>query len=357
MFYVSYILFEIPSNVMCKIVGPGRWLPLMTVCFGVRGRGGGGATDAQIISLCTAFVTDFGSACGVRFLLGVFEAGLLPGISYYFTRWYRKGELAFRVSLYIFTSPLGGAFSGLLASGILRIRSIGSVRSWAMLFLVEGLITIGLGTVAFFTLTDRPETARWLSPEERALAVARIKSENVGATTVLDELDRRKLALGIANPDTAACACIFLLNNITAQSMAFFLPTIVATIYPQSSVVSKQLHAVPPFVVGAASVVATNYFAWRLGRRLVFMMLLSPLPIVGYIMFLASTDPHVRYGATFVIAVGAFPFGALCPSQAAANTLSDTARSAGIGLVMVLGNIGGLIATWGFPKHDEPNYQ
>lgn len=292
----------------------------------------------------------------MRFLLGVFEAGLLPGISYYFTRWYRKSELAFRVSLYIFTSPLGGAFSGLLASGILKIRSIGTVRTWAMLFLVEGLITIGLGIMAFFTLTDRPETARWLSPEEKALAIARIKSENVGSKTVLDRLDKRKLLLGIANPNTAACAWIFLLDNITAQSMAFFLPTIVATIYPKNSVVSKQLHAVPPFVVGAASVVISNFLAWKLKKRLVIMMILSPLPIIGYIMFLASKDPHVRYGATFIIAIGSFPFGALCPSQAAANTLSDTARSAGIGLVMVMGNIGGLIATWGFPKYDEPDY-
>lgn len=292
----------------------------------------------------------------MRFLLGIFEAGLLPGISYYFTRWYRKSELAFRISLYICASPLGGAFSGLLASGILKISHIGSVRTWAMLFLVEGLITIGLGFISFFTLTDRPETARWLNPEEKALAIARIKSENVGTKTVLDKIDKRKLILGILNPNTAMCAWIFLLDNVTAQSMAFFLPTIVATIYPKNSVVSKQLHAVPPFVVGAVSVVVSNFLAWKLNKRLIIMMILAPLPIVGYIMFLASEDPHVRYGATFIIAIGSFPFGALCPSQAAANTLSDSARSAGIGLVMVMGNIGGLIATWAFPKYDEPNY-
>lgn len=293
----------------------------------------------------------------MRFLLGVFEAAMLPGISYYFTRWYRKSELAFRISLYIVMSPMGGAFSGLLASGILKIKSIGTVRTWAMLFLVEGLITIGIGILSFFTLTDRPETARWLTKEEKALAIARIKSENVGTKQVLDKIEPRKLIRGLMNPNTAICAWVFLLNNITAQSMAFFLPTIIATIYPHDTVVKKQLYAVPPFVVGGAVVVFANFMAWRLKTRLPVMMLLAPLPIVGYIMFLASKSPHVRYGATFLIASGSFPFGALCPSQAAANTLSDTARSAGIGLVMVMGNVGGLIATWGFPKHDEPDYQ
>ena len=80
-FYVAYIVFELPSNLLCKIVGPGRWLPLLTVAFG-------------ILSLCTAFVETFGSAIAVRFLLGVAEAGQLPGIAYYLSRWYRRDELA-----------------------------------------------------------------------------------------------------------------------------------------------------------------------------------------------------------------------------------------------------------------------
>jgi len=309
------------------------------------------------MSLCTAFVTNFSNACAVRFLLGIFESGLLPGIAYYLSRWYRKHELAFRVSLYIFTSPLGGAFSGLLASGILKLNGIGKVHTWQQLFLIEGIVTIGISIIAYFTLTDRPQTARWLTKDEKELAIARVKSENVGATEVLDRMDRKKLALGIFNPNTFVVAVIFLLDNVTAQSFGFFLPTIVATIYPKNSVISKQLHAVPPFVVGAASVVIVNFLSWRTHRRMLYYMIMSPLPIIGYIMFLASTNPHVRYAATFIIAIGSFPFGALCCSHAAANTLSDTARSAGIGFVMVMGNIGGLIATWGFPKSDGPNYQ
>jgi len=85
-------------------------------------------------------------------------------------------------------------------------------------------------------------------------------------------------------------------------------------------------------------------------------MLSAPLVIVGYIMFLATTNPQVRYAATFLIASGAFANGALCNAQVSANLVSDTARSSAIGVNVMMGNIGGLIATWSFLPFDAPNY-
>jgi MFS family permease len=79
-------------------------------------------------------VHNFSAICGVRFLLGIFEAGMLPGIAYYMSRWYRRSELAFRLSLYIVMAPLAGAFGGLLASGILKLSHFGSLHQWRMIF-------------------------------------------------------------------------------------------------------------------------------------------------------------------------------------------------------------------------------
>jgi len=234
-FYISYIIFEIPATMACKWVGPGWFIPLISLGFGV-------------CSICTAFVDNIHSASGVRFLLGMFEAGMLPGIAYYLSRWYRRSELAFRLSLYIVMAPLAGAFGGLLASGILKLSHFGSLHKWRMIFGIEGIITCGLSLIAFFTLTDRPATARWLSQEEKDLAIARIKSERVSTTEVLDKLDVSKVLRGIFNPVTLSTAFIFLLDNITVQGLAFFAPTIVQTIYPKNSVVSQQLHTVPPYV-------------------------------------------------------------------------------------------------------------
>ncbi|KAH7107434.1 major facilitator superfamily transporter [Auriculariales sp. MPI-PUGE-AT-0066] len=342
-FYISYIVFEIPGTLACKWIGPGWFIPATTLGFG-------------ICSLCMAYVNTLASACGVRFLLGIFEASVLPGIAYYLSRWYRRSELVFRIALYIVMAPLAGAFGGLLASGILKLHSFAGVHEWRMIFLIEGIITICLAVVGFFTLTDRPETAHWLNAEEKALAIARVKSERVATTILLDRIDVRKVKRGIFNPTTVTTALIFLLNNVTVQGLAFFLPTIVRTIYPHNSLISQQLHTVPPYIVGAFFALIFPFLSWHIDRRLIFFIAAVPMAIIGYIMFLATKNLDARYGATFLIASGAFPFGALVNAHVSANVVSDTARSGAIGTVVMFGNIGGLIATWSFLPFDGPNY-
>ena len=275
----------------------------------------------------------------------MFEAPMLPGIAYYLSRWYRRRELAFRLSLYIVMAPLAGAFGGLLASAILTLDHFGSVSEWRMIFAIEGIITICLGIIGFVTLTDRPETARWLSQAEKDLAIARVKSERVSllfslgmmhiltsskvaTTEVLDTIDMKKMMLGVSSPVTIATAFIFLLDNITVQGLAFFTPTIVATIYPEASVVSIQLHTVPPYVVGAFFTVLFPLMSTILDKRLLLFFISAPFMMIGYIIFLATTGPHARYGATFLIAIGAFSYGALTNANVSANVVSDTARSA-----------------------------
>ena len=146
-FYISYIIFEIPSNLCCKWLGPGWFIPGICLAFG-------------LVSIFTGFVNNKEQMCGVRLLLGLFEAGVMPGIAYYLSRWYRRSELAFRMSVYIVMTPLAGSFGGLLASGIMSLDSFGVFTSWRMIFAIEGIITVGLSVMAFFTMTDRPETAR-----------------------------------------------------------------------------------------------------------------------------------------------------------------------------------------------------
>lgn len=149
---------------------------------------------------------------------------------------------------------------------------------------------------------------------------------------------------------------ILLPDNITVQGLAFFAPTIVQTIYPKDSVISQQLHTVPPYIVGAFFTVLFPFLSWRFDKRLIFFIISAPLVMAGYIMFLGSTAAKVRYGATFIIASGAFSFGALCNAQVSANVVSDTARASAIAMNVMAGNVGGLISTWSFLPFDKPNY-
>jgi MFS family permease len=342
-FYISYILFEIPSNILCKWIGPGWYIPALSLGFGIA-------------SIGTAFVHTKAQLMGVRFLLGIFEAGLMPGIGYYLTRWYRRSELAFRLSLYIVAAPLAGAFGGLLASGILKLPHFGSLHQWRMIFAIEGIVTIGLSLISFFTFTDRPATARWLTQEEKDMAIARVKAERVGQTKVLDNMDKVKLKRGIINPITISTALIFMLNNVTVQGLAFFAPTIVRTIYPDKSTIAQQLMTVPPYVVGGFFTVLLPLISWFTDKRQIFMIIGAPMVMIGYIMFLASENATVRYAATFLIATTVFALGPITNAQVSANVVSDTARSSAIGINVMCGNIGGLASTWSFMSSDAPNY-
>lgn len=247
-FYIGCIVFELPSTLANKYVGPRWYIPGIALAFGAT-------------TIATGFCTNKANVSAVRFLLGIFEAGMLPGIAYYLSRWYRRNELVFRLSLYIVMAPLAGAFGGLLASAILKLDHFGSLRSWRMIFVIEGITTCSLALIAFFTLTDRPETARWLSPEEKNIAIARLKSERTGTTEVLDSFSRKKILRGMLNPVTLTTALLFSLGNITSQGLAFFTPTIVSALYPQQSVISQQLRTVPPYIVGAFFTLVLPYLS------------------------------------------------------------------------------------------------
>ncbi|GJN91193.1 hypothetical protein Rhopal_004211-T1 [Rhodotorula paludigena] len=315
---------EFPAQMINKWIGPGKMIPILSFLFG-------------LFSLCMAFVHSFGAAIAL-------------------SRFYRKDELGFRLACYIVCAPLAGAVGGLLASGILKIDSIGPYTRWRNIFLVEGIITCGIAIISWFILPDRPEVCKWLTPEERALAEARIKAENVGSTHVVDALHNKAVYSGIFNVTTLLCATIFLFDNIVVQGVGFFLPTIIRTIYPDETTIQQQLRTVPPYVVGAFTTLLTGYLSFKTKKRGLYMVISAPFMILGYAMYIGSMDPQVRYAASFMVAIGAFSFGALCTAWAAANVTSDTARASALGTVVLFGNVGGLISTWTMLPNAAPRF-
>ncbi|KAJ9111756.1 hypothetical protein QFC22_006415 [Naganishia vaughanmartiniae] len=260
------------------------------------------------------------------------------------------------MGLYIACAPLAGGVGGLLASGILKIDGIGRVHTWQQIFLIEGIITTAIGIAAYFLMADRPETARWLSVEEKKLAADRIKADQVGSTILLEGMNKRAIKEGIFATTTLVNGLMFLLNNITVTGVAFFAPTIVGTIYPTKTTIQKQLYTVPPYIVGALCTCIFPYITTRVKRRGVVMLCTAPLVITGYIIFVSTTNPQARYGALFLILAGSPSFGAFTNGWAAINVASDTARAAALGCVVMMGNCGGLISTWSFMPSDGPDY-
>jgi MFS family permease len=345
-FYISYILFEIPAVLLCKRVGPAWFLPLTTILFG-------------LLSVAGGWVQNYSQLAGIRFALGVAECGLMPGLSYYLSRWYNRAELTFRLSIYISMAAVSGAVGGLLASGILKIQHFGpfGAGSWRTIFVLEGIVTIIIGLSALVVLPNSPETARFLSEEEKELVINRLKAERLATTTVVDKMSLQKLWKGAANPVTLTTALTFLLESITVNGLGFFAPTIVKTIFPATSVIQQQLLTVPPYLFGTICILSVCYYSWHIQTRQI-LIIFSAVPIMaGYLIFLATRNQIARYIATFLIASSAFTLGPLCHSQAAANVNSDSARGMSIAVTMFFGNIGSLISTWAFQSWDGPDYR
>ncbi|POS71451.1 hypothetical protein DHEL01_v210157 [Diaporthe helianthi] len=253
-------------------------------------------------------------------------------------------------------APLAGAFGGLLASAILTIPSIGTLHGWRLIFLVEGIITVGVSLVAFVLMTDRPETARWLTPEERRFVAHRVTSERLEGTILLDNMNRTKLWRGVANPITLATGSMLFASTVTVQGMGNFLPTVVATIYPDVPVTKQQLYTVPPYVIGAVLTVALSGISWVIDRRQIIMTF-SALPVLtGYGIFLGTLNPHARYAATFLIASTVYTMGSMTNAQISCNVVNDSARTAAMATSVTLGACGGLVSTWVFLPFDGPYY-
>lgn len=344
-FYITFILSEIPALLLCKRIGPRLFLPLCTVLFG-------------ICSVTTGFVTNTLQACMVRALLGIFEAGMMPGIAYALSRWYTRAELAFRLSLYIVTAPIAGAFGGLLASAILTLPHFGTLTSWRMIFAIEGLLTILAGLLAFVLLTDSPSTASWLTPSEKSLSAHRLLRERpTGPAHLLDAPTPSKYLRGsLLNPLTVSVALVFLLDAVTVQALAFFLPTVVRSLFPPSTPqTTLQLLTVPPYLFGASATVLLSLLSWRIDHRQGLFLIPAALVITGYGMFVGSRDAATRYAAAF-LASGAFALGPLTNAQVCANCVSDTAKNAGLAVNGMMAAVGGLVGTWAFLPWDAPGY-
>jgi MFS family permease len=163
-FLIAYAIFEVPSNYVLKKLRPSRWISILMLSWGG-------------LTMCLGATNSFASVTAVRFLLGVSEAGLFPGLVYYLTFWYRVDERSIRVAFILASATLAGAFGGALAYAIGHMEGVSGLSAWRWLFILEGFPSFLSGIAIWFILPDFPETAKWLTVTERDLATYRLRIE------------------------------------------------------------------------------------------------------------------------------------------------------------------------------------
>lgn len=160
-FFLGYCLFEVPSNLVLHRVGARSWISRIMISWG--------AISPMMILVRTTPVFYL-----LRFLLGAAEAGFFPGVVYYLSHWYPEGQRARAIAAFMTAIPVNGVVGGPLSGALLNLNGFFGLAGWQWLFIVEGVPAMLLGGIAFFYLTDRPEAADWLNPEEKVWLVSRL---------------------------------------------------------------------------------------------------------------------------------------------------------------------------------------
>ncbi|KAI0149449.1 major facilitator superfamily domain-containing protein [Pestalotiopsis sp. NC0098] len=350
LFFIPYILFEIPSNIMLKKFSrPSIYIGCLVTSWG-------------IIMMCHGFVKNFAGLMVVRMILGVLEAGFYPGAVYLCTFWYMPKELATRISIFYCFSALSGAFSGLLAAGIAEMDGVAGYRGWQWIFILEGILTIVLGILCFPLLIDSPRLShKWLSPDQIRYLELQMFIKQGGRSSSEQEGGHhwQDFKAVITNPRMWGQAYILLCISACSYGNKFTLPSITKAMGFTNT--NAQLMTVPPYIAGAISAIffarLSDHFYWRMP----FVAIPLAMIAVGYsiiISFKGDLPGHVGASmfAVILACMGIYPVQPAGSSWAANNLAPSSRRAVGVAFVIATGNIGGIIGSYMFFDSESPSY-
>ncbi|KAK4210588.1 major facilitator superfamily domain-containing protein [Rhypophila decipiens] len=359
-FFFTYAAFEVPSNLLLKKLTPSRWLPTIMVAWGV-------------VMTLMGIVQSFSGLLTARIFLGVTEAGLFPGVAYYLTMWYTRDEIQFRQALFFSAASVAGAFSGLLAFAIGKMDGVGNLEGWRWIFILEGIATVFIAVLAYFLLYDFPETAGFLTEEERAFVVFRLKyqgqhlinKKTLSSSEEGSPVARPRVAqaeefkwdyVWQAFRDWQIWVNIFVYWGIVCPlyGISLFLPTIIRTLGYESS--TAQLMTVPIYITAAILAVIVAWISDRVGKRSPFIIGFLFMMLVGFSMCIATENPKVVYGGVFIAACAIYPAFPGVITWLSNNLSGSYKRSAGMAIQIGVGNLGGAMASNFYRQKDGPHY-
>ncbi|KAK8850548.1 hypothetical protein IAR55_004466 [Kwoniella newhampshirensis] len=343
-FFISYVLFEIPSNLFIARVRPSLYLSGLCILWGG-------------VAASMAAARNYRELAGIRFALGVCEAGFAPGVTFYLSSWYKRYELASRFSLYYTATAVSGAFSGLLAGVITQhLDGARGLEGWQWLFLIEGVGSSFLGFFTWFIMPDWPSTTKFLTPEERILATQRLAYDGLantgGAQGRVGHL--RALVMTVSDWRTWILVVMYMLCT-GAQTIQYFVPTLIGALGWKGYV--GQYHTIPLYASAFVCILGFCWGADYFKRKPLFITIAASLGTVFFIIVTATTNHMVQY--VFLI----FAFGcvyALPPLTLTwvPNILGHPAekRAVAIALVNALGNSASIYGVFLWPAKDAPRY-
>ncbi|HSL20003.1 MAG TPA: MFS transporter [Vicinamibacterales bacterium] len=322
-FYLGYLLFEIPSNLLLEKIGARKTLARIALLWGVT-------------SIAMMFVKTSTQFYVLRFLLGAFEAGLYPGVLLYLTYWFPASRRAGMTSFFMTAVPIAGMTGGPISGWVMSaMGGYAGLANWQWLFVIEGIPSVVFGLLTFVLIDDTPAQARWLTPGEKQLVLTDLDADKRRA-------GRRQHGFGAALriPRVWLLALIYFCLVSANPTLGFWSPTIIRGIGVQSNAVIGLLSAVP-YIVAMIALVIVGRSSDRLLERRYHTALPCLAAAVGLVLIgvFANTPPLAF--AALVLAQAAV-LSAFAPFwQIPTMLLAGTAAAGGIALINSIGNLSG----------------
>jgi ACS family tartrate transporter-like MFS transporter len=322
-FFIAYFLFELPSNLIMERVGARRWMTRIMVSWG-------------LVSGCTAFVTGQTSFYVLRFLLGVAEAGLFPGMLLYITYWFPPQYRARAIGLFLVTAPLSYAIAGLLSVPILQLDGRDGLAGWQWLFLLQALPTLCLAMVIWRLLPDRPAIAPWLTADE----VGWLEQHTQRPALHMSVGEQLRLLL---DRRVALLSAIYIGRTTAMYGISLFLPLIVKGMGLTNA--QTGLVSAVPFLAATVGLILWANSSDRTRERHWHTIATMILAAVGLAAAGVIGPSLWALIAISVAAIGLYaqpaPFWGLPPTM-----LSAAALSGAMAAINSVGNLGGFVGPY-----------
>ncbi|KAF2738306.1 MFS general substrate transporter [Polyplosphaeria fusca] len=340
--FPTYILSELPSNLVLKKLRPSRWIAFITIAWG-------------IIATLTGVVQNYAGLIVCRLLLGAVEGGLFPGMAIYLTFFYTKRELALRIGYLFVSAALAGACGGLLAFGIGHMNGVGGQNGWRWIMIIEGLPTLVLGVAVIWILPDSPLKAYFLNSQEKDLAAARL-TRQTGYTAKAAEFHWKDVKCALTDWKVWAFSFAQFGSDTMLYGYSTFLPTIIRGINPDASTALVQVLTIPCYALGAITYLVVAWFSDHQQKRAQYTILLGLVSIVGYAMLISDIGSGAHYAGCFFVAMGLYVCVGLPLAWLPTNSPRYGKRTTATGLQLSIGNCAGIMAPFLYPSTEGPRY-
>ena len=320
-FFLGYFLFEVPSNIILHKVGARIWIARVMVTWGIIAGG-------------MAFVESSTSFYVMRFLLGVAEAGFFPGIILYLSYWFPARNRAGVIALFMAAAPIATAIGSPISAALLEMHGIMGLAGWQWMFLIEAIPAVILGAVVFFYMTDRPEKAAWLKPDEREWLVKTMQAEDANK----GGQQHHSILRGLANPRVLALALIYFGTSAGLYTLGIWAPQIIKELGVSSMTVGL-LNAIPP-IISVVAMILWSRHSDKTNERTWHVALACLTAAVGLAIAASTGSMFGLIAALTIVNVG---ISCSKPPLWSMPTmfLSGAAAATGIATINSIGNLGG----------------